>query len=76
MGGKYTESQKKASQTYQKKFSAIKFYVNPVNGERYREHARRRGLSIKDLCISLLEEDIARYMEMEEEKEKQGGRDI
>lgn len=58
MGAKYTEAQKRASMNFQKKNSQIKITVSKEQCERYRNHAKNRGIDMTKLIISLIEKDI------------------
>lgn len=58
MGRKYTEAQKRASINYQKSKSQIKITVDQSMRDRYQEHAKKKGTTLTQLIIALLEKDI------------------
>ena len=59
MGGKYTESQKKASLKYlQEKTDDIRIRAPKGTKERWREHAEMIGISLNQFIISVVEKEI------------------
>ena len=58
MGEKYTEAQKRASLKYQADKAQIKIMVTPEQRERYQKLATDRGVSLTQLIVKLLENNI------------------
>ena len=58
MGGKYTESQKRAILKYQESKSYIKVTVTPEQKEKYKKIAESKGLSLTQFIVKLLESGV------------------
>ena len=58
MGSKYTEAQKNASLNYQKTKSQLKITIPKENLARYQEHARTKGVTMTELIVNLIENDM------------------
>lgn len=56
MGGKYTETQKRATLKYQEDKVKIQILVTPDQREKYRELAKSKGLNLTQLIVKLLED--------------------
>ena len=60
MGAKYTEAQRKATETYQKTLSNIGIRVKKEEYTRYKEAATASGLSLREFILEAIEEKIER----------------
>lgn len=56
---KYTEAQNKAAQKYLKaNYDVVSFRVPKGTREKYNEYARSKGLSLTQLFVKLIDEDM------------------
>lgn len=53
-----TPAQKKATAKYHSTLDHLKIHVQKGDKERYKEHAKNRGMSLNALVVQLLEQDI------------------
>lgn len=58
MGAKYTESQRKATETYMKDKHQIRVFVPKDDAVRYKECAKARGKSLNRFIIECIEKEI------------------
>lgn len=55
----YSDAQNKATQKYSKKaYDQIKVVVKKGEREKYKQHAEAKGMSLNQLIIKLLDEDM------------------
>ena len=60
MGGKYTEAQRKATETYQKTLANIGIRVKREEYARYKQAATAAGVSLREFVIAAIDEKIER----------------
>lgn len=65
-----TEKQKESQDAYMKKVKDIKLRVPEEYLEKIQNHAKKKGLSVNKLIISLLEEEIGEKIVTIREKNK------
>ena len=58
MGAKYTESQRKATETYMKDKHQLRVFVPKEDAVRYKEYARAQGKSLNKFIIECIEKEI------------------
>ncbi|CBL17824.1 hypothetical protein [Ruminococcus champanellensis] len=66
-----TEGRKKAVAKYQAKLDSIKVWIPKGEREKYKMHAERCGKSLNALIVELLDSDIARSKEAEQNANNQ-----
>lgn len=60
MAEKYTEAQYRASMKYQQDRAQIKITVDKEQREKYQAYAKEKGISLTELIVNLLENEINR----------------
>jgi hypothetical protein len=54
-----TQAQKRATAKYHANLDHIRIHVPKGTKDRYKEHAKQRGMSLNALFVDLIEQDIA-----------------
>jgi len=63
-----TQAQKRATAKYHANLDHIRIHVPKGAKDRYKEHAKQRGMSLNALFVKLIEQDIADTDEKELKK--------